>query len=195
MTIRLDHRKLYKQAQGYKRPRGKALVYDLRRAEKDLPLFRKNRIGTNRNIWGGGFFKKESSKYLYRLGNSIRKNYIEVLEPRDYPEPYVPVRQVFGRIEGRLGYNALMEEIKQLILRGEGFEKHKRRMRRTYHLKIVGGFDELAELWRDISRDVQELKERMSPGEIKAWEVVNNLGECHAPKPTRNRSKKRQPAA
>lgn len=171
MEIRQDYLTLYKQLQKYRKKRGGRWVYDLVRAGRELPLFRKYSLGqsseTPRN--------EEPCGFIYRLGKRINEKYVPVLEPKDDPLGFVEAKEVFGRTGGKRGYNALMDEIRSLIWRGEDYEKHKRRLRRTYHLKMVrdtqGGakirFDELRELWDYVFSDIQTQKEKMSPGEIE----------------------------
>jgi hypothetical protein len=53
----------------------------------------------------------------------------------------------FGRMRGKVGYNALGEEIRCLSLAGEKFKSHSRHLCRKYHLpvRIIEGYWNLAE--------------------------------------------------
>jgi hypothetical protein len=212
VAIRKDYLKLLKQLERYKKRQGGRWVYDLRRAEEELPLFKKyglvsGRPGTSK-IKPPIAMTTEPSTFFYKLRKKVRQKYLRVMKPENHPVGFIEAKEVFGRTEGTRGYNALCEELTGLILHGEDFEKHKRRLRRTYHLKTARDkkdpqkilFDELKELWDWISKDIQELRKKMSPREVRAWEEMSDASRQgrqsasrQAPKPKPSRGKEITP--
>lgn len=186
---RTDPYELLFKMQGHKKKirgkKGKAglevSVYNLRSALADPEI---ESLAKDLYVYKPGYFRDikgidalELSKVLYRQRTRAKKRIKkELAEGRllwmskvGNPKKVGVVRTTdeFGRVRGKVGYNALGEEIWCLSLAGENFKSHSRRLCRKYHLP-VGIIEDQWNL-------AEENLKKFTPQEIEAFRTWENL--------------------
>jgi hypothetical protein len=106
---------------------------------------------------------------LQNVDRDIKKGYLRVLEPEDYPGGYIRKKDVLGNVSG---FNALFDEVRGLIESGEKYEDHKRELWGKYHSRFNWkSLLAIKETWDWIAEDTKEL----SPGELEALRNCESL--------------------
>ena len=133
-----NYLKLYLLMQRYRKQRGEDEVYDFKKALKNKTIVRLlERIAADGIYESVDVFfdKREGSvnlaKLLYALKLKIERNYLRTESYRNKkdlknhrPESigFTRVKDVFGNIMGKRGYNSFGEEVRCLVLAGENLK-------------------------------------------------------------------------
>ena len=95
---------------------------------------------------------------LHNIDRDIKKGYLRVLEPENYPMGYISKKAIFWNVSG---WNAFCDETIDLVGRGEKWEKHKRRLWSKYHSRFqLKSCSEIKEVWDWISNDFKDPSEQ-----------------------------------
>jgi len=146
-----------------KRKNGK-MVFDCKEAIRKDPL-----------VWK--FYKGNAEGLASRLrqvSESLEKHAEDYLKTTEGSRSLWRYQDLFGNVES---FNALSDEIRSRIEKGEDFKNHSRRLQMRYHLyphkkeKHPENWITIKEVWDWIAEDTKEL----SPGELEALRNCESL--------------------
>jgi len=139
--------------QKYKKKRGDRLVYDYIRACENEPLIRESKLLDRYGRIG-------LAKMVYKVNRAIHEEekYLRITNPKNHPMGYRAKKEIFGNVEGEIGYESLWDEIRGLIEKGENPKDHSRRLQRKYNQKKKI----IEDLWDWISLEEKRIEERLS---------------------------------
>ena len=101
MPIKIEYLRLLKLVKKYIKKKGNQDVSDYKKGWKEEPLIQRL------FPYGDASDRLDLGKLIDRLKKDVEKGYIEIIEPEEYPEPFVKSEKIFGKIGGKRGYNNL----------------------------------------------------------------------------------------